>query len=125
MNTIALNTVQIGQQIIFDPVPDQQTATEQWFVKARDERYIIAELSDASNPTIRGYCVIDTNPAPVAHLENLPPAPVRSSLDTLGGGYDLSQPDWAETMLAQVNDGTYQLSRRRSIPILGITVDQD
>lgn len=117
-----LEDLEIGDHIRFI-APDSDTHGSRWWqVAAADQRYIIAfrQAPFQSKDTYE-YTVIDL--VERQHPYNdVPPGIVRSSLNTLGGGYDTSQDGWADKMLAELHDGTWELSNRRLAAVQGIEV---
>lgn len=119
----AFQDISTGDRIRFT-APDTETHRSRWWtVAARDERYIIASRQAPFHSAgLHEYTVIDL--VERQHPYNdVPPGIVRSSLNTLGGGFDTAQEGWADTMLAELNDGTWELSNRRLAAVHGIEVE--
>lgn len=117
-----LYDLEVGDQVRFTD-PESETHSSRWWrVAATDHRYIIAWRQVPFQPQgTHEYTVIDQIERDHAY-NGVGPGAVRSSLNTLGGGYDMSQPDWADTMLSELHDGTWELSNRRLMQVHGVEV---
>ncbi|GAA2036438.1 hypothetical protein GCM10009720_16280 [Yaniella flava] len=117
-----LEDIVAGDQIRFIPPHDGGQRQRWWTVKATDHRYVIASRQALFQPKGTGeYTVIDLIERETSY-NNVGPGIVRSSLNTLGGGYDMDQDGWADQMLADLHDGTWELSNRRLAAVHGVEV---
>lgn len=110
----------VGDLVRLDP----DSGRGPWLVEARDERFIIVSRQAPFKP--RGtlqYAIVDLT-GWTREYNGVAPGPVRSSASTIGGQYDMSRPDWARRLLAELVDGTRQLSVRRVMRVDAITVEQ-
>lgn len=103
-----------GDQVRFAPATG--SGNRWWTVRAADERYLVATCPRpfGSEPL---YTVVDTSGW--THTYNgVGPGMVRSSLDTIGGGYDVGDDgENCTQILADLHEGTRQLSHRRVMPV--------
>jgi hypothetical protein len=117
-----LEDLEVGDQIRFIGPESGSHSSRWWQVAAADQRYIIAWRQVPFQPQdTTEYTVIDQIEREHAY-NGVGPGIVRSSLNTLGGGYDMRQPDWAVTMLSELHDGTWELSNRRLMQVYGVEV---
>jgi hypothetical protein len=115
-----MNQITVGSRIRFDP----QGGNWWWTVRARNDRFIIATQQAPFLPKGKvQYTVVDLTGWTYTY-NGVRPGMVRSSLNTLGGGYDLG-PDGegCEQMLAELDAGTWELSRRRVMGVRQIQVE--
>ncbi|PZR55250.1 hypothetical protein DNL40_02445 [Xylanimonas oleitrophica] len=111
-------TIHVGDRIRFTGDP----STRWWTVRARDERFIIATRQAAFEPggTLR-YTVVDLT-GWTHRYNGVGPGVVRSSLNTLGGGWDLGpEGEGCDEILAELQAGRFELSVRRVLHVDGIT----
>lgn len=110
-------TIPAGDRIRFVP----QSGNRWWTVRASDERYIVATRATVFTGEVV-YTVVDLTGWDRTY-NGVKPGPVRSSLDTLGGGYDLG-PDGegCDQILAELNAGEHELSQRRVTEVAQIEV---
>ncbi len=96
-----------------------------WRVVGRDEERIVAVRQAAFEPagTIE-YTVIDTWEHP---YNEVGPGPVRSSLNTLGGGWDIQgrEVEGAAEVLEQLRLGKLSLSTRRVVAVKAIEIERN
>lgn len=99
-----------GDQVRF--APEAGTGNRWWTVRAADERYMVATCPRPfdSEPV---YTVVDFTGW--THTYNgVGPGMVRSSLNTIGGGYDVGDDgENCAQILAELHEGTRELSHRR------------
>lgn len=118
MSTTPYPTLKPGSRIRFTP----QSGNRWWTVAARDERYIIASQQAPFEPKgTEQYTVVDLTGWTFTY-NGVGPGMVRSSLNTLGGGSDLSSDGWGERMLDDLRSGEWELSHRRVVRVDGIEV---
>ncbi len=108
-----LSRVSVGDRIRITPIGHQR---RWWTVGARDERYVIAWRNAPFLRDEREYTVIDLN----AYRDNgVDPGVVASSLNTLGGGWDIGpNGEGCDSALQGLVSGEWGMSRRR---LLGVT----
>lgn len=101
--------IEVGQQIKF--AGDHYW----WTVRARDDRYIVATRQAQFRPVGEYfYTIIDTVGFLDRTYNGVGNGPVRSSLNTLGGGWDLGPNfEGCGEMIRLLNDGRWELSHRR------------
>lgn len=107
-----LDDVDVGSQIRFIPNPGGYW----WNVRARNERFIIATRQVAFKP--KGeleYSVVDLTGWTYTY-NFVSPGVVRSSVNTIGGGYDVSG-DGCNRMLDELIAEEVELSRRRVLRV--------
>lgn len=112
--------VAVGDKIRFDP----NYGTGWWDVRDRDERYIVATRQRRFQP--KGnleYTVVDLTGWQDYQYNGAGPGVVRSSLNTLGGGWDID-PDGkgAEEIIPSLRDDHWELSHRRIVSVAAIEV---
>lgn len=119
-NTVMIDPapVDVGKRIRFVP----ESGNRWWTVWASDERYIIATRKAPFSEELV-YTVVDLT-GWTSTYNGVGPGPVRSSVNSLGGGYDLG-PDGegCAQMLAELNDNTIDLSWRRVVGVTQIEVE--
>ena len=117
-----LEDLEVGDRIRFT-VPDSDTHRSRWWeVAAVDHRYVIAfRQAPFQSAGLKEYTVIDLIERQQPY-NDVPPGIVRSSLNTLGGGFDTTAEGWADKMLAELHDGTWELSNRRLAAVHGVEV---
>jgi hypothetical protein len=112
-------SLSVGDRVRFHP----QRRNAYWIIRARDERFIVATRQAAFHP--RGtleYTVVDLTGW--THEYNGVRAGIaRSSINQIGGGYgDGSYSDQqCHLMLAELQEGTWELSVRRVVEVDGFT----
>lgn len=106
----------VGDLIRFKP----QSGNRWWTVRAVDTRYIVATQPAPLTSGDLHYTVVDFTAWAYAYNGGAPVA-VRSSLNTLGGGYDVG-PDGANcaNIIDDLRSGLYQLSNRRRLDVTDI-----
>ena len=113
----AAAALRVGDRIRLTPGSDGKRA---WTVRARDERYIVATRIEGFGRGI-AYTCIDTGDWLDRHYNGQGIRVVRSSLDTLGGGWDLGpNGEGCDDVLQGLRSGQWELSRRRVIDVRGI-----
>lgn len=105
----------VGDRIKFMP----QRGNRWWLVRARDARFIVATQQRPFFP--KGellYTVVDLT-GWTSKYNGVGPGKVRSSLNTLGGGAgdvaDISTDEGCLAILAALQSGEWELSRRRVV----------
>lgn len=110
----------VGEKIRFDP----NYGTKWWDVRDRDERYIVATQQRPFHP--RGelqYTVVDLTGWQDHQYNGAGPGVVRSSLNTLGGGWDIAADGTgAEEIIPALRSGEWELSHRRVVSVAAIEV---
>lgn len=119
MSTTQIPDIKIGDRIRFLP----QGGNRWWTVGARDERFIIASQQAPFEPkgTLQ-YTVVDLTGWTFTY-NGVGPGIVRSSINLIGGGYDLDETGWADQMLAELQSGELELSHRRVMRVDRIEVE--
>lgn len=96
-----------------------QPGNRWWTVRARDERFIVATQRAPFQP--KGdlqYTVIDLNGWQDRTYNGAGNGIVRSSLNTLGGGYDVgADGEHCDQLLAGLRSGRWGLSHRRVLDV--------
>ncbi|WP_181272802.1 hypothetical protein [Brevibacterium oceani] len=114
-------TVAVGSKIRFTPHDTKRW----WNVAARNPRYIIASRQAAFKPKGTDvYTVVDLTGWTFTR-NSVPPGVVRSSINLIGGGYDLDDPNWALKMLNELQEGTLALSVRRAAEVRGFELKEN
>lgn len=112
-NPASQNELMPGDRIRFTPAAG--AGRRWWTVRATDERYLVATCPLHDDELV--YNVVDFT-GWTRTYNGVPPGVVRSSLDTLGGGYDVGEDgENCRQILAKLRDGTCQLSHRRLTPV--------
>lgn len=119
-STTIPETIEIGQRIRFEP----QNDAVWWTVRAADERFVIATRQAPFKP--KGdlwYTVVDRTGWQAKRYNGAGEGVVRSSLNTLGGGWDIG-PDGegCQEALVALQSGQFELSNRRVMDVRGIEV---
>lgn len=111
--------VTVGDRIRFNP----QSGRGWWTVKARSDRFVLAVQQAPFQP--KGdlwYTVVDLT-GWTHRYNGVGPGVVRSSLNTLGGGWDLGEDgEGCVGALAGLESGEWSLSRRRVMAVDGIEI---
>ena len=106
----------VGDKIRFDP----QSGNRWWTVKARDDRYIVAVRPAEFTKNDLFYTVVDLTGWTFTY-NGVPPGVVRSSLNTLGGGFDIGDSgEKCDDVLSVLRSGQFELSHRRVIEVESI-----
>lgn len=114
--------IRVGDKIRFTP---RGRELWPWTVRARDDRFIVATTQCPFKP--KGtllYTVVDLVGWQSKRYNGEGPGVVRSSLDTIGGGWGAGVYDDAECqeILVAVVSGDWDLSHRRVLSVRGIDV---
>lgn len=113
-----MDEFQVGDKIRFVP----QSGNRWWTIRALDDRYVIATAPAPFVSDSLYYTVVDLNGWTFAH-DGVGHSIVRSSLNTLGGGYDVGpNGEKCGQMLKELNDHLWQLSHRRMVRVEGIEI---
>lgn len=110
----------IGQRIRFRP----HASNRWWTIRALDDRYVVATQVAPFTSNDLQYTIVDLTGWD--HTYNgVGPGVVRSSLNTLGGGYDVG-PDGknCQQLLDDLVAGTHQFSPRRVMAVNAIEVER-
>jgi hypothetical protein len=113
--------INVGDQLRFAP----SSGRWPWTVQARDDRFIVATTQWPFKPKgTRAYTVVDLTGWQDKHYNGQRPGVVRSSLDTLGGGWGDGVFDRAECkeILAVLQSGEHDLSHRRALSVRAVDV---
>lgn len=112
--------VAIGDRIRFTPGPQRVW----WTVRARDDRYIVATSPAPFRP--RGslhYTVVDPTGWLTKRYNGAGHGIVRSSVNTLGGGWDLGpNAEGSDQLLDGLRTGPWELSYRRVVQVDSVIV---
>ena len=103
------DAIRVGDKIRFDPNGGRRW----WTVRDRDERFIVATAQAPFQP--KGelwYTVVDLTGWQEKRYNGAGNGIVRSSLNTLGGGWDCDDEGIAEIIPA-LRSGSWELSHRR------------
>lgn len=115
-----LTSAQVGDRLRFAPQPGNRW----WTIRARDERYVVATQQAPFQP--KGdlqYTVVDLTGRQDKTHNGAGQGIVRSSLNTLGGGYDVGvDGEHCERLLADLTSGRWELSNRRVLDVLDVEV---
>jgi hypothetical protein len=104
-----MEDIKVGDKIRFVP----QSGNRWWTVKARDERYLVAVRKAEFTKDDLFYTVVDLTGWTFTY-NGVPPGIVRSSLNTIGGGYDVgTDGENCHEILEVLNSGQFELSHRR------------
>lgn len=110
------DAVRIGDKIRFDP----RGGRRWWTVRDRDDRFIVATAQAPFHP--KGelwYTVVDLTGWQNKRYNGAGNGVVRSSLNTLGGGWDTDDESLAEIIPA-LHSGEWELSHRRVVSVWSI-----
>ena len=106
--------IAVGDKVRFAP---GGVGNRWWTVRARDERFIVATMQAPFEPKgALWYTVVDITGWLDKRYNGAGYGPVRSSLNTLGGGWDCSEEGVAE-ILPALQSGEWELSHRRVINV--------
>lgn len=111
--------IKVGARVRF--IPGLGTGNRWWTVQALDDRYVVAT---STLPFGRGECytVVDRTGYLDRTYNGAGNGMVRSSVNTLGGGWDdLSREGCAE-IIAALHSGEWELSHRRIASVREIEV---
>lgn len=96
-----------------------QPGNRWWTIRARDERFIVATQQAPFQP--KGdlqYTVVDLTGWQDKTYNGAGNGIVRSSLNTLGGGYDVgTSGEHCDQLLADLRSGRWELSHRRLLDV--------
>lgn len=114
---VTLAQITVGDQIRFQPDSRERAW---WTVTARNDDHVVAVRQAPFHP--KGTVEYTVTGRMDGHRNGAGPGIVRSSLNTLGGGWDLSNREGvgAEEILDALESGQYELSMRRVIDIHSI-----
>ena len=117
--TSDLDTVRVGDRVRFAPGGH---ANRWWTVRARDERFIVATMQAPFQPKgTLWYTVVDLIGWQVKQGHGAGNGVVRSSLNTLGGGWDLGpNGEGCAQIIDGLRSGHWELSHRRVINVSSI-----
>lgn len=115
--TKTFGELNVGDRIRFMP----QRGNRWWTIRARDGRFIVATQQAPFEPRgILRYTVVDLT-GWTSKYNGVGPGKVRSSLNTLGGGAgdvaDISTDEGCQAILAALQSGEWELSRRRVVRV--------
>lgn len=113
--------VKVGDKIRFMP----QSGNRWWNVTARDSRYVVAMHQAYFQPHSEyWYTVVDLS-GWTSTYNGVPPGVVRSSLNTLGGGFDIGEfGENSHEILNLLHTGQNQISVRRVVSVNGIEIKE-
>jgi len=108
--------IAVGDKIRFTPCA---SGKRYWTVRARDERFIVATMQAPFRP--KGdlwYTVVDLTGWQDKRYNGAGNGVVRSSLNTLGGGWDLGpEGEGCQEVLGALQSGEWELSHRRVVNV--------
>lgn len=111
---------EIGQRVRFTP----QGSNRWWTIRACDERYVIATQVAPFTAGDLQYTIVDLTGWDSTY-NDVGPGVVRSSLNTLGGGYDAGlDGENCAAMLAELRAGTHRFSPRRVLAVEAIELER-
>lgn len=114
-------SIHVGSRIRL--VPDTNRR-RWWTVRARDERFIVATTQAPFE--VKGtlwYTVVDTTGWQQKRYNGAGNGIVRSSLNTLGGGWDIGpNGEGCDEVLSALRSGEWELSHRRVVNVWQIEV---
>lgn len=111
--------IEVGDRIRFTPGPHQN---RWWTVRARNERFIVATMQAPFQAKGKQwYTVVDLTGWATKFYNGAGRGVVRSSLDTLGGGWDIGpNGEGCDEVLAVLVSGDWELSHRRILSVWSI-----
>lgn len=116
--------IKVGDKVKF--FPSVSTGERWWTVQSRDERFIVAVMQRPFHTSKDAlYTVVDITGWENQRYNDAGEGVVRSSLDTLGGGWSgvsLEDPTAAREALQAVNTGERELSYRRMVNVRAFEV---
>ena len=112
--------LKVGDRVRFHPKPGRAW----WVVRARDDRYIICTRQAPFQPKGEPeYTILDLVGYQDHTRNGAGNGVVRSSLNTLGGGWDVgSDGEHCSEMLADLQSGEWELSTRRLLDVRRVEV---
>lgn len=113
-------TVKIGDRIRFTPT--NSAKGRWWTVRDCDERFIVATMRAPFLP--KGelwYTIVDLTGWAEKRYNGAGYGPVRSSLNTLGGGWECDE-DGVRRIIPALRSGEWELSHRRVASVWSIEV---
>lgn len=106
--------IAIGDKIRFDPHGGRRW----WTVRDRDERFIVATTQAPFQPKgTLWYTVVDLTGWQDKRYNGAGNGIVRSSLNTLGGGWDCETAEGLAEILPMLRSGEWELSHRRVVNV--------
>lgn len=116
--TVALGTLRVGDRVRFD----RQHHSYWWDIRDRDDRFIVATSQQPFQPAgVLCYTAVDLTGWLEKHYNGAGLGVVRSSLNTLGGGWDLTD-DSVARILPALRAGEWELSHRRVIDVKHVEI---
>jgi len=118
-NSSDYEDVGVGDRVRFGP----NGGSQWWTVRDRDERFIVATAQAAFEPKgVLQYTVVDLTGWQDRKYNGAGNGVVRSSLNTLGGGWDIEADGaGAERIIPALRSGEWDLSYRRLVNVNAIT----
>lgn len=113
------DNIKVGDRVRFTPDSDTRRA---WTVTARNADHIVAVRQAYFEPEgVVQYTVTEVRDY---RYNGVRPGLVRSSLNTMGGGWDLDHriDEGSREIIAALEAGEYELSNRRVIEVDDVTV---
>lgn len=120
MTSGATVEIKVGDRIRF--TPHLGSGRRWWLVRDRDERFIVATQQAPFQPKgdLR-YTVVDLTGWQNKRYNGAGNGIVRSSVNTLGGGWDLGpNGEGAEEIISALHSGKWELSHRRVASVWSI-----
>lgn len=121
MNTIddKLASLQPGARVRFRP--SGVSGNRWWLVRVRNERYILATQQEPfAKKGQLIYTIIDT--AWDITYNGVRPGVARSSLNTLGGGWDCTTDEQCQEALDALESGEFEFSHRRVLGVWDVEI---
>lgn len=116
---VECDAVQVGDRIRFSPGGH---GNRWWTVRARDERFIVATMQAPFAP--KGdlwYTVVDLTGWQEKRYNGAGNGVVRSSLNTLGGGWDIGpNGEGCDGIIPALRSGEWELSHRRVMNVWSV-----
>lgn len=122
-HTPEFDHIAVGDKIRFDP---PAKGRRWWTVRARDKRFIVVTTQAPFEP--KGslwYSVVDLTGWQDKRYNGAGNGVVRSSLNTLGGGWDCETDEGVAAILPALQTGEWELSHRRVLNVIDIERSDD
>lgn len=113
--------IKVGDKIRFS---DHKERKRWWKVMDRDDRYIVAITQAPFMPKgDHWYTVVDLTGWANKHYNYAGNGPIRSSLNTLGGGWDIGpNGEGTELIIPALRSNEWEISNRRVLDVRGVEI---